>query len=128
METHFKNQFQRRIEICEDGLDGTVTKVENFIKNYSNDKTAKLELALKEQIDLIHHLNEKVAAQQAHIDRFGDSIDNGLSRLREDLRAELNSGDDAVKKLIKLMETEQQHQKKETIQIRHDIEELNIAI
>ena len=64
METHFKNQFMKRIEIVEDGIDGSVSKMEKFMKNINieQEKANRFEDALKEQIDLIHTLNEKLAA------------------------------------------------------------------
>ena len=77
----------KRIEIVEDGIDGSVSKMEKFMKNINieQEKANRFEDALKEQIDLIHTLNEKLAAQQAHVDRFGEAIDNGLNRMRSDL-------------------------------------------
>ena len=66
-----------------------------------------MEAALKEQIDMIHELSEKVASQGALVDRLGNQLDNNLNRLREDLRSEFTNGDESLKSLFKFLETDQ---------------------
>ena len=59
METNFKNLFTRRIEITEEGLDNMVRRIDKYMAAVSFDaeKAEKLESAIKDQIDLIQHIN-----------------------------------------------------------------------
>jgi hypothetical protein len=59
LETNFKNLFTRRIEITEEGLDNMVRRIDKYMAAVSFDaeKAEKLESAIKDQIDLIQHIN-----------------------------------------------------------------------
>ena len=61
LETNFTNQFLKRIEITENGIDNVSDRLEKFMNAVTLDaeKQAKLEAALKDHIDLINHLTEK---------------------------------------------------------------------
>ena len=50
LEAHFKSQFTRRVEIVEEAIDSTVSRMDNFMQNCSLDagKQQKLEQALKD--------------------------------------------------------------------------------
>lgn len=55
----------RRVEIVEDGIDSTVTRMDKFMASLSLDseRAAKLEAALKDQVEVIGHINERVKLQ-----------------------------------------------------------------
>ena len=50
LESQFKNQFIKRVEIVEDGIDSTVTRMDKFMASLSldADRATKLETALKD--------------------------------------------------------------------------------
>ena len=50
LEAQFKNQFIKRVEIVEDGIDSTVTRMDKFMASLSldADRAQKLETALKD--------------------------------------------------------------------------------
>ena len=55
----------RRVEIVEDGIDSTVSRMDKFMTSLSldADRATKIEVALKDQVDLIGHINERVKLQ-----------------------------------------------------------------
>ena len=87
LENHFKNQFMRRVEIVEDAIDSTVGRMDKFMSAVSLDaeKAAKIEAALKDQIDLINQLNEKITVNTEQVNGFEDQLELQIERLRTTL-------------------------------------------
>lgn len=108
LEVNFKNQFTRRIEIAEEGLDNTVRRLDKYMAAVSFDaeKAEKLESAIKDQIDLIQHINTNNQKMDEDIKHFGEALDTRLERLKKEMTGQMDASHETTKKQQGILEKE----------------------
>ena len=130
LETHFKNQFMRRVEIVEDGIDSTVTRMDKFMATLSLDseRASKLEAALKDQVEVIGHINERVKLQGNQQEVLTDQVEQRLQVVRTELNGRLDGNVEALKKGINFLETDLNGTKKAASSNAADLGEFKATV
>lgn len=98
----------RRIEIVEEAIDGTVSRIDKFMSQNHDDlsKIEKIEKALQDQLELVQHLNVQVSSNQLSVQNMEDTIDRALQTLKAEVQGEIDGGTDGLKKSLNILETE----------------------
>jgi DNA anti-recombination protein RmuC len=120
----------RRVEIVEDGIDSTVTRMDKFMATLSLDseRASKLEAALKDQVEVIGHINERVKLQGNQQEALTDQVEQRLQVVRTEINGRLDGNIEALKKGISFLETDLNGMKKAASQNATDLSEFKATV
>lgn len=130
LETNFKNLFTRRIEIAEEGLDNMVRRIDKYMAAVSFDaeKAEKLESAIKDQIDLIQHINANNQKMDEELKQFGESLETRLERQKKELQGQMDSAYETNKKQHQFLEKELNSMRQMQLKSQSEFSEFKVIV
>ena len=96
--------------------------------SFDAEKAEKLESAIKDQIDLIQHINTNNQKMDEDIKHFGEALDTRLERLKKEMTGQMDASHETTKKQQGILEKELNSVRTMQIKAQSELSEFKVIV